>query len=443
MYSQFMSLQEKGERIVFHLLIFSLFLVIVNMLVFKTIVGIALIIGIILLLITLLRPKLIYLFLISLISIDGFQAFEGVSYAKFLGLILSVGLGLKLLMTKGTIPKDNSYKYFFLFFIGTLVSFAYAKNISVSMQIYTTFISLFFLYIFTRYFLKTEKDIHIALDFLFLATIVSFVYIKIKGMMIYNVESDVPRFAAGIGDSNEYACYIMVLLPLVVYRAMNNMGRLKYLYAACGIILFTILIYTGSRGGVLGFLGALVIFIQYYGMRKLKLILLILLVVAVSLYVFIPENYLERVATITAPEGIDSSKDARTENYRVALKMFLDRPLAGFGLNNFQFYSRDYGASRGMVVHNTYLEILTGGGLLSFIPFSLILMNTWKKTKIKTNYEKNTRDLMVCLKASFVSLLITTFFISEDHAKIYWFFLALTSSAFYIANYNKYDRTSI
>jgi len=266
-----MSLQEKGERIVFHLLIFSLFLVIVNMLVFKTIVGIALIIGIILLLITLLRPKLIYLFLISLISIDGFQAFEGVSYAKFLGLILSVGLGLKLLMTKGTIPKDNSYKYFFLFFIGTLVSFAYAKNISVSMQIYTTFISLFFLYIFTRYFLKTEKDIHIALDFLFLATIVSFVYIKIKGMMIYNVESDVPRFAAGIGDSNEYACYIMVLLPLVVYRAMNNMGRLKYLYAACGIILFTILIYTGSRGGVLGFLGALVIFIQYYGMRKLKL----------------------------------------------------------------------------------------------------------------------------------------------------------------------------
>jgi len=84
-----------------------------------------------------------------------------------------------------------------------------------------------------------------------------------------------------------------------------------------------------------GLLGALAIFIQRYGMAKVKIILFSLLFAAVSLYFFIPEGYWERVATITAPEGIDSSKDARTDNYRVALKMFLDRPWAGFGLYNF------------------------------------------------------------------------------------------------------------
>jgi len=95
------------------------------------------------------------------------------------------------------------------------------------------------------------------------------------------------------------------------------------------------------------------------------------------------------------------------------------------------------------VVHNTYLEILTGGGLLSFIPFVFILINTWNKIKTKSNYDKSMCDLMVCLKASFVALLITTFFISEDKAKFYWFFMALSSSAFYIASFNKYDKSLI
>jgi O-antigen ligase len=434
----------KNSFSAFKISFFFLMLFLVEVLVFQTQTGLFIFVATILLIFALLKPKYIYFLLIAFISVDGFPALQSVSYSKMFAAVLTVGLSMRLLLTKGSIPADDSYKYYLLFFFGGLVSFINTTNVSASSRIYITYISLFLLYIYTRYFLKNIRDIHKVLDYLFVCTVITFVYFQISGIAVYNVESDVPRVSGGIGDSNQYAMYILLLLPLALYRAMVSSGASKGLYVAYAFILFFMLIYTGSRGGVLGFFGASVIFIHYYGIGRLKSILLSLIVVTVILFSFVPKGYWERVATITAPQGVDSSKDVRTDNYRIALKMFIDNPISGVGLDNFKFRSIDYGIQRGgYVVHNTYLEILTGGGLLCFIPFVLILMNTWRKIKIKSNYEKNTRDLMVCLKASFVSLLITTFFISEDHSKIYWFFIALTSSVFYIANHNKYDKTSI
>lgn len=424
----------KENETFFKLLVFSLFLIIVNVLVVKTKIGFIILIGLILFFIALVRPKIIYFFMIALFSIEGFSVFQGASYAKLLSVILVAGLTLKLLMMKGTIPRDDSYVYFLLFLVGSIFSFLYAKNISVSVQVYITYLSLGVFYILTRYFLKTEKDIYIALDFLFVFTIVSFVYLQINGIVVYAVTSDVPRVSGGIGDSNEYASYILVLLPLAIYRAMVSVGYRKLLYSAFGFLSFVMLIYTGSRGGVLGFLGASVIFIRHYSFGRLKSLCLLLITLAAILYFLIPEGYWARVTTITASEGVDSSKDVRTDNYRTALKMFIDNPISGVGLSNFQFRSTDYGIKRGgYVVHNTYLEILTGGGLLSFIPFALILIHIWKKLKIRNKYQKNIYHLMVCLKASFLSILITSFFITVGHKKILWFLLALISSVYYIS----------
>jgi len=409
-------------------------LFIVQLLVFQIKIGVILIAGLGLLLIGLLKPVILYMLVIASFSIEGFTAVPGVSFAKIGGILLSIVLLLRIALRKETIPKDDSYKYFFIFFLGGLASFAAAEDIPLSIQFYVTYISLVILYMVIRYFIKTEKDVYIALNVIFVATIASLVYLFImKGGQMFALHGGVPRFTGGIGDSNEYASYILVLLPLAVYRAMNSVGRLKVLYIAYGFIFFIILMYTGSRGGLLGFLGAFVVFIRHFGISKLKLLFVALLLLSVSLYLFLPEGYIERAATIASYEKKEDSRDTRIDNYRIAWKMFLDRPLAGFGMNHFKLSSLKYGAVHSMVVHNTYLEILVGGGLLTFIPFLLILINSWNRLKIKNIYEKNIHDLMVCLKASFVSILITSFFLTAGHAKILWFLLALISSVYYIA----------
>jgi O-antigen ligase len=73
------------------------------------------------------------------------------------------------------------------------------------------------------------------------------------------------------------------------------------------------------------------------------------------------------------------------------MKMFQDKPLAGFGFNQFQVYNRPYlddrttdirlESIRGYVHHNYYLGLLVDLGLIGFILFLLatvaMLKNAW------------------------------------------------------------------
>ncbi|MBS4012815.1 MAG: O-antigen ligase family protein [Bacteroidetes bacterium] len=388
--------------------------------------------GLILILIALLKPVILYLLLVSSFAIENFGAVPGVSYARIIGILLALALALRLLLRKETIPKDDSYKYFSLFFLGSIVSFAFASDISLSLTMYFTYISLFILYVATRYFLQSTDDINRALNVIFVSTLLSFMIVFALGLSVRGDGS--VRISSGIGDPNEFASYILVLIPLALYSALNSSGILRISYWGCLISFLLLLVYTGSRGGILGFLGAIWILVYYYKGKMGRIFFLILSVATISFFL-VPEDFWTRASTIMhSLEGKieDESIEVRLESYQAALKMFLDYPLAGVGLRNFQFLSSEYGAIK-MVVHNSYLEVLTGGGLLAFIPFSLILINSWRKLRLRKNYDKNIRDLVICLKASFVSILITSSFISAENKKILWFLFALISAVYYIA----------
>jgi O-antigen ligase len=423
----------------FYGLVFLALLSLVSLTVIEIKIGLAILAGLVLLVTVLIRPQFIYLLMLSLLSFEGFSALESVSYPKIVGLLLIIGLTLRLALTKELIPKDSAYKYFFLFFTGSLVSFAVAANFSLNLRMYITYIALFIFYIFTRYFIKSMDDISRALNFIFLSTILVFAFVQIMGLSVRSGVSS--RIASGIGDPNAFASYIMVLVPLVFYQALNSSGISRTLYWSCLVSFLLLLVLTGSRGGVLGFLGATGVLIYYYGVGKTKYVVLLTITITTIAFLFIPDTYWKRMSTIMNPQTEEgSSIETRLDNYKAAVKMFLDYPIVGVGMYHFKYRSSDYGASRGKVVHNTYLEVLTGGGLLSFIPFSLILMNSWRKLKLRRKYGGSTRDLLICLKASFVSILITSSFISGDHEKILFLLLALISSAHYASvKQNKYN----
>lgn len=392
------------------------------------------------------KTFIVYLLMISLFSIEGFSLFPGFSYTTLIGLVLVLSLSVKLAITKESFPPDSSYKYFLLFFMGSLVSFTVAKDLKVSITIYMTYISLFLLYIITRHFLKSIEDIKKALNYLFISTLITFAFVEIFSLHV-KVGDDGSRISGGIGDPNEYASYILVLLPLAFYRAINSFGAFSLFYWGILVSFIILVIFTGSRGGLLGLCGAASVLVYHYGYSRMKQIFSFILILIVILYFFVPENFWIRASTIVHPEIEEeyqgTSISSRKYSYEAALRMFLDYPLTGVGLYHFQTYGRRYGALTDMVVHNTYLEILTGGGLLSFIPFALILINSWRKLGLNKTYEKMDRDLLICLKASFVSILITSIFISADHDKILWFLLALISASYYIANRHKSVRPSL
>ncbi|MEJ2648323.1 MAG: O-antigen ligase family protein [Sedimentisphaerales bacterium] len=239
------------------------------------------------------------------------------------------------------------------------------------------------------------------------------------------------RISAGVGDPNGYAALLDVLIPLAIYRALNVSGIRRVLYLAIIIALTVLLMLTGSRGGYLGFVAAACVLLYHYGTRRILAVTVLTVCIAGTVYFAAPDLFWQRADSITVSQKRDSSIDLRLGHYRAALLMFLDHPLTGVGIGNFRLNNLKYGDVRSQVVHDTYLEVLTGGGLLSLIPFLMIELTCWRSLSIKECNEKALSDLLICLKASFASLLTTGLFLSAAYDKTLWFSFSLISSAYY------------
>src|SRR5574340_14994 len=82
------------------LAIFFFLLLLRDTLVLHTKIGLLILVGIVLLAVSLLKPKVLYFILISLFSIEGFAVMENVSYPKIVAVLLIGGLTLRLALTR-------------------------------------------------------------------------------------------------------------------------------------------------------------------------------------------------------------------------------------------------------------------------------------------------------------------------------------------------------
>jgi O-antigen ligase len=263
-----------------------------------------------------------------------------------------------------------------------------------------------------------------------LSTIGAFVSLQALGISVKDV--DTQRVSSGIGDPNEYALFILALIPLCFYKILSSSTLLKkVMFNALLILLSGIFFYTGSRGGLIGFLGLIGVFLFYFTKKYFKELFIFFALISV-IFVFTLDEIGERTSNVIHGEEL-APVQMRFSFYRAAWKMFLDHPISGVGTHNFINYANQYGAYGRYVTHSTYLEILSGTGILGFIPFLLLLIHSWKKLTIASNSQSNFKDLLICCKASYVSIIISGSFISADTNKIFWFLLALIGSTHMIA----------
>ena len=119
-------------------------------------------------------------------------------------------------------------------------------------------------------------------------------------------------------------------------------------------------------------------------------------------------------------------------------RMFLGHPVLGVGVDNFRVVFSHYRVEEAVhpaifqpAAHNTYIEILSGTGLVGFIPFMLIIVLSI------ANFHNASRRLRLLdqgklwtiiegIKWGYVAFLINLFFLSWQHSVLLWLFLALS-----------------
>lgn len=254
------------------------------------------------------------------------------------------------------------------------------------------------------------------------------------------------RMAGSVGDPNYYAQIMVVLLPLSIDRFFSEKRLILRLISAWAFMVcaFTV-VYTYSRGAFLAASIALII----YGFRRrpnpTQLVFVVL--IAFLVYQFLPSNYTSRIATLfdflpgtSNSTYSDSSFRGRSSENMVAINMFLDNPILGVGMGNYnnkyQEYSRQLGVdfrNTARSAHSLYLEILAERGLLGILSFltmiyyTFISLHSAEKTFLQNKmYEYS--NLAFAVTIALAVYLVTALFLHDALIRYFWLLLGLAWS---------------
>lgn len=189
--------------------------------------------------------------------------------------------------------------------------------------------------------------------------------------------------ATYLGEYMLFHVFVTILL-LARWRG-GNMVRALYVLVI-GLQLY-ILYHTATRGAILGFLGGavitalLIMFIERGRpiLRKISIGTLVALVLVVGGFFLIKDTQFVTDSQVLARFSkslIEDFKDERLAIWKMALEGFKDRPVLGWGQENFNFvfnkhytpelYDQEQWFDR---VHNIMLDWLIAGGVLGLLSY--------------------------------------------------------------------------
>ena len=186
---------------------------------------------------------------------------------------------------------------------------------------------------------------------------------------------------------------MLVPIPLVLSLTHLAPARTRAVAAAAAAVMAGTIFLSGSRGGMLAILAELIILSVLVVKQKRSLRTAIgvglFLVIVAGLLTWVGGAELsKRIATVASSHS-EISGNVRTNINRDGFKMFLKKPVLGWGLGTFPvvypqfrtFYTNFFVNE----AHNDYLQLLVEMGLLGFgtMLWFLVTVYSWALKKIK------------------------------------------------------------
>ncbi len=182
---------------------------------------------------------------------------------------------------------------------------------------------------------------------------------------------------------NIFGGALALYLPLLILLAINRIGHRfwnLWFMTVAGAVGFA-LILTLSRGAWAG-AAAAILFLAVFWDRKL---LLLLLVMAASWQLWLPQEAVDRVKETTQTDGskseltmgeqvVEDSTQMRIEQYKSLPAMMRDHPILGWGYKSYPDVFEKYGTlKRRKGAHTTYCLIGTEEGVIGLAILFLVL----------------------------------------------------------------------
>lgn len=217
---------------------------------------------------------------------------------------------------------------------------------------------------------------------------------------------------SGITDqTGRNATYITFGLSVIYSKWLTNKDKLNIKILLPFAVWLLALLITGKRGHLIANIATMIIIYVYNEKVKgknilskfMKIMIGILIIISVIILIF-PEA-LTPITRLSQPRTEDDSISVRMGHYKLAIEMFKQKPIIGFGTGTFKLFD-----SNETHTHNIYLQLLAENGMLGFTLFvSVLCLNILKTIKsLKVYIKDNKKNITFYLS---FSLYIQLFFI--------------------------------
>lgn len=332
---------------------------------------------------------IMFLYIISLYL---FTYTEDFIVSNALALLLIASIWANFLLTRRKLVFNKLLFIFLLFTAICSFSVFYAIDQSVAITQVRTLILIFIVMLSLVNYIDSTEKLKAFMAYFIYAGCIASIYI-----FSANDFSQLTRFGSELGNVNAVGMIIGISATFCFYIMLHEK---KFLYLLPFVIMTITILLTGSRKSLL-FICMNIVIIIYLRNRhslkgKLKFIIVSLIILIITSYLIfnIPIFYkiigkrVENMLAFISGEGTrESSINMRAYMIQIGYEFFKDRPLTGYGINNYRILFSQVPGGRETYAHNNVIELMVGTGIFGVIFYYLthfvVLKDLFKSSKSK------------------------------------------------------------
>jgi Lipid A core - O-antigen ligase and related enzymes len=268
-------------------------------------------------------------------------------------------------------------------------------------------------------------------------------FFSIFGLVQGNFQAG--RFTTGgdVFDPNDVAYIGISLFPFSMSVLVGSYRFPTKIIALSGLLLCVLLtLYTGSRGGLIGFmiLVLLFLFLPIPRVKKLYKVLVIMLFIAVAI-INVDKMNMERYQTLGHLDQDYNLSDefGREQIWKRGLQIFFENPITGVGVTGFSEAlgnmreRENLPSQRWQTAHNSYLLVMVETGIFGVTVFIYLIgkcvktFNQFRKRR-EASVEKDFSTMSGIFLIGFIAQLFMAFFLSQAYSMIFTLYFAISAA---------------
>lgn len=242
-----------------------------------------------------------------------------------------------------------------------------------------------------------------------------------------------------MSDNNYFASGIVASIPLQLFITFNYAGRLfkfwRKIFLGMLLLSLVALVFSDSRGGALGLVFLIFIYISILSKHKFRDVF-ILLISAGIIAAALPQSFYDRMSTLNkvGTEEADGSASERLHLIKSSFKAAKDHSNVGVGPYCWLTISQAYsGLKVPMENHNIWIKVWVELGIPGLILFIFIWLGTiirlvFTYMKAISENDKWTSSCSMSIILSLSSLLVTFTFLNYWDSEYFWLLIGIGSA---------------